>query len=276
MSAKVKAKPERKKVVLFSGMFWGVGGLERLLLEEAKCLEKKGFETHVLTHNFDEEVLFNQTYQANIEQIGHRTSSKNLLTRAILKIANILALRRRLRQIKPDIIISSGIWGCLSLYWATLFTPYSYATYIHGTIFWFQDDLLKYTFIHRKVLHEIRGSVAGHREFVPLKPPKVGWTERLVNELMALALYPAVRKAKKIFVHSNQMKWEVGKLYGKEAVVVKGALSREIFDYKPKQNIKEKLLLQNLMLLITFVGSIITLSYVKVVPLSANSRSPIL
>ena len=239
------AKAEKKKAVLFSGMFLGVGGLERLLLEEVKYLEKSGFETHVLSYNYNEEVLFNQTYRANIEQVGYRASSKYLLLQVIYKIASMYALRRRIRQIKPDIILVASIWGCLSFYFATLFTRYSYSTHIHGTIFWFHDDLLKYTFIHRRVFNEIRESVIGHKEFIPTERPKVGWMERIANEFLALAIYRAVRKAKKIFVLSNQMKWEVGKLYGKEAVVLKGAITKEFLSYKPKQNIKEKLGLHN-------------------------------
>lgn len=245
MSADVNAKAGKKKVILFSGMFFGAGGAERLLLEEVKYLEQNGFEARVLTFYFREEVLFNQAYQANIEQIGYRTSSNNLLIKSLFRIANALALRRRLRQIKPDVIISSSAWGCVYLYLATLFTSYPYATYIHGSIFWFHEDLLKYTFIHRKVFHEIRESVVGHKEFIPVKPPKVGWLKKITNEFLALAIYRAVRKAKKVFVHSNQMKWEVGKLYGKEAVVVKGAFAEEIFTYKPRQDIKKKLGLSN-------------------------------
>lgn len=245
MSTEVNAKAGKKKVILFSGMFFGAGGAERLLLEEVKYLEQNGFEARVLTFYFREEVLFNQAYQANIEQIGYRTSSNNLLVKYLFRIANVAALRKRLGQIKPDIIISSSAWGCVYLYLATLFTSYPYATYIHGSIFWFHTDLLKYTFIHRKVFHEIRESVVGHKEFIPVKPPKVGWLKKITNEFLALAVYLAVRKAKKIFVHSNQMKWEVAKLYDKEAVVVKGAFGEEILTYKPRQDIKKKLGLSN-------------------------------
>ena len=42
-----------------------------------------------------------------------------------------------------------------------------------------------------------------------------------------------------------KIKWEVKKLYGKEAVVLKGAFPDEIFDYKLKQDIKKKLGLEN-------------------------------
>jgi glycosyltransferase involved in cell wall biosynthesis len=233
---------KNKKVILFCGGLVGVGGAERLMFEEAKYLEKQGFETHILTFNFKEEVLFNGTYKPNIEQIGYRTRSNNLLLRGICLIRNIPALRRKLRQIKPNIILLTSAWGSISFYFATLFTRYSYSTHIHSTIFWAEDDLLtKYAFIHRKVFNEIRESVIGHKEFISVKPPKSGLVRRILNEFIAIAMYKGVRKAKKIFVLSNQMKWEVSKLYGKDAIVLKGAFPKEILYYKPKQDVKAKL-----------------------------------
>ena len=76
-----------------------------MLFEEAKYLEKQGFETHILTFNFKEGVLFNRAYEVNIEQIGYKAISSSLLLRGICLVGNILVLRRKLRQIKPDIIM---------------------------------------------------------------------------------------------------------------------------------------------------------------------------
>lgn len=232
-----------KKVILFCGSLVGVGGAERLLFEEAKYLKKNGIETCILAFNFREKVLFNGAYDVNIEQVGHKAGSKNLLLKIIQKIKSIHALRRKIKEIKPDAIISTSAGGCTDLYFSTLFTPFSYVTHIHGTIFWFQyqDDLTKYAFIHKKVFNEIRESVIGHKEFIPTKTPKSNLARRILKEFTAVAVYIGVRKAKKIFVLSNQMRWEVKKLYGKDAIVLKGAFPSEILNYKPKRNIKEKL-----------------------------------
>ena len=230
-----------KRVVLFSTWLVNVGGAERLLFEEANYFEKNVIETHTLTFNFREEVLFNRNYDLNIEQVGHRTKSKNLLVKIIQEIDNILALRRKIKDIKPDVIISTTAWDCVLLYFATLFTSFSYVTHIHGTIFWFPNDLLKYAFIHKKAFDEIRESVIGHKEFISIKPPKSGLARRILKEVYAIAIYIGVRKAKKIFVLSNQMRWEVKKLYGKDAIVLKGAFPSEILNYKTKQDIKERL-----------------------------------
>ena len=148
MSARIKRPPERKGVVLFSGMLLGVGGAERLLLEEANYFRGMGFDTHVVTFDFREQVLFNRSYRVNIEQIGRRPSQGNLLSKVITAAINIISLRRRLRQIRPDIIISSSAQACVYLYFATLFTGFPYVTYVHGSIFWFHTDLMKYCLLY--------------------------------------------------------------------------------------------------------------------------------
>ena len=222
-----------KTAVLFCGALTAVGGAERLTFEEAKYFEKKGIKTYILAYDFNEEVLFDKNYNPNIEKIGV-DNKKNIIFR-------ILTLRKKIKEIKPDIIISDTALSSIYLYFATSFTPFSYVTHIHGTIFWFDTLPLKYAIIHKKVFNEIRESVAGHKEFTHPKPPKLSLTQRISLELTAIAMYMAVRKAKKIFVLSNQMRWEVEKLYGKEAMVLKGAFPSEILNYKQKLNIKERL-----------------------------------
>ncbi len=233
-------KSKIKKVIIFNSSLIGVGGAERLLFEEAKFFQNKSIETYVLTFDFKKDVLFGDTYNSNIVQVGFRTGSKNLLSKIIKRVPSIFALRKKIKEIKPDIIISTNSADCIYLYFATLFTSFSYVTHIHGTIFWFPDELLKYAIIHKKVFLEIRDSVAGHREFISIKPSKLSLLKWIFKEVTAIAMYMGVRKAKNIFVLSNQMKWEVKKLYGKDSIVLKGAFPSKIFNYKPRQNIKDR------------------------------------
>jgi len=238
---------EIKKVILVYG-YPSVGGIERIIAEEVKYFKKKGIETHVLTHTFNEDAkLFSEIYKVNIEGVcGEQRLSKNTLLKVM---RSVLGLRRKIKEIKPDIIISQSVPDCVYLYFATLFTSYTYITHIPATIFWLNDEtsLAKYALIHKKVFKEIRDSVIGHKEFIPPTPPKMGLTRRIMVELSAIAMYMGVKKAKKIFSHSKQMIWEVGKLYGKDndAIALKGAFSSQILNYKPEQNIKEKLGLRN-------------------------------
>ena len=228
-------------IVLLNGDLTEAGGAERLTFEEARYLEKKGFNTTILTFDFRKEVLFNQAYKLNIHVFDMKYNGMNFVVQSIYRI---MALRKQIWDIKPDLIIASNSWDCTYLYFATLFTPFQYATHIHGSIFWFIDDPLKYALIHRKVFHEIRESVAGHQEFIPLRL-RINFTRRVIAEFAAIAMYKAVRKAEKVFVLSNQMRWEISRLYDKDAVVLKGGFSLDVLNYRPKQDIKRKLGIEN-------------------------------
>ncbi|RLC92978.1 MAG: hypothetical protein DRI39_07095 [Chloroflexi bacterium] len=217
-----------KKVVLFTSCLGRVGGAERLLWEEERFFRGKGVQTTVMAFGARQNLY---DYRAGtVELIGKRSS----------RLSRILALRRRLTDISPDLVIAQShadsIYACL----AARFTSIPYVVHIHGTLFWFHDDLLKYAFIHRKAFSRIRDSVAGHREFIPAKP-KCSLKKRLALEFRAVLVWLAVRRARKVIVLTDQLRWEVEELYGKESVVARGCLPPEALDYHPRQDIRQKL-----------------------------------
>jgi len=220
-----------KKVVLFHARILQPGGGERLLFEEAKYFKKKGIKVKILTFEAKKMALFYK--DVDLEIIREKSF-----------ISRVLALRKKLKEINPNVVIAQTHSDCMYLYLATKFTRIPYITHIHGTMFWFVDDPLKYAIIHRKVFDKIRASVAGHKEFIPKKPP-FGIMKRIVVELMAILDYLAVKKARRIIVLTNQVKWEVKMLYGKDAIVSRGCLNPKILDYKPKRDVRKKLGLRN-------------------------------
>jgi glycosyltransferase involved in cell wall biosynthesis len=156
----------------------------------------------------------------------------------------VIALRVRLRQLSPSLVVGCCWAGWIELYLATLFTSIPYALHLHGSLFWLDKNLMKYSLIHRSVFDEIRESVVGHKEFVSVKL-KLSVFQRLSLNLLALLDYFAVRHAKTVFVLSNQMRWEVNKLYKRDAVVLPiGPISSQLLHFSPKKNIKEMLGLQ--------------------------------
>jgi len=221
------------RIILFYSDLIAPGGAERLLLEEAEYFRKKGIEVIILTFSLDKKALFDYQPQ-QIEVIESKSSY----------VSRVLALRQELQQLKPDLVIAQSHLECIYLYFATLFSKIPYIAHIHGTLFWFHEDLLKYALIFRKVFHEVRESLMGHKEFIKEKP-SCNAVARLMNELLALIDYIAVRKAVKIIVLTDQLKWEVKKLYKRDAVVARGCLKPEYLHYKPKKDIKQLLGLQN-------------------------------
>jgi len=226
----------------------GAGGSGRVFLEEVAYLQKKGFKIHIiaLQQMPPLEDIYSGAYKIEVEAIPKRFSSGSFLLQNIDRLRQILILRKRIKEIQPSVIICYTAFACAGPYLATLFSPFPYVTHIFQTIFWpvtedeSSEKYAKYAFIHRKVFDEIRESVPERKEFLP-PPSKLGLRLRLKTELEAIARYLGVRKARKIFVFSEQMKWEVGKLYGKDAFVSKGAFTSSIPNYKPGKNIKQKL-----------------------------------
>jgi glycosyltransferase involved in cell wall biosynthesis len=227
-----------KRIILFYGSIAEPGGSQKVLFEEARYLKKIGIETSILTYRYSTDA-YGDIYKMKIDIINEKKTDCN--SSIFGKMSKLLNTREKIRTINPDIIIAQSYGDCMSLYFATLFTPLSYVVHIPETIFRYHRSYEKYAFIHKKVFNEIRKATTGGREFISSKPPKSSFAKRIIAELFAIFLYIGIRKAKKIFVLSNQIRWEVKKLYGKDAIVLKGAFPSDTLNYKPKQDIKEKL-----------------------------------
>lgn len=215
-----------KKIVLFISDLINPGGIERITVEEANYLKNKGIIVKILTFNLNEKATYGHT-DLDVEIINKRG-----------KISKISELRKRLRNINPDLIIAQSYWDCSYVYLATIFTNLRYVAHIPGTLFWLLDSRV-YAPIHKKIFNEIRNSVRGHREFIS-ENPKFSLKEKIVLNMRAILDYFAVRKSKAIFLHTNHMKWEIKKIYNKDAIAVRGGLSPRVLDYKPKKDIKKE------------------------------------
>ncbi|GAH35602.1 unnamed protein product, partial [marine sediment metagenome] len=205
------------------------GGAERLLYEELKFFKKMDIETKILTFKLKKEAL-DRYYSEIINDIEVIDE---------IKLQNqIYMLRKKLIEINPDIVITAS--GKEILFLAVLCTKIPYIIHLHGTLFWFHDELIKYAIIYRRIFNKIINSVIGHKEFIPIKP-QCSLINRIKLEIVAILDYLAVRKAKEIIVLTPQVQWEVEKLYKRKSIIARGCLSPVIFNHKPKQNIRKKL-----------------------------------
>ncbi len=232
---------QKKSVVFFRGELITPGGAERVLVEEVKYFEKQGIRTHILTSDFDKKALFNEEYQATVSVVGQNIYSASKIKRILSFPRTVLAIRKKIQEIKPDVIIAQTYFDSIYLYFVTLFTRFRYVTHVHDTISWVVGGVQQRALIYRKGFNEVKDSLPGHRQFIPRKPPGINFIRRITGELVSLAEYLAVRKAKRIFVLSNHVKWEVSKLYRREAVVVRGGFHAPIIDYKPGQDTRQTL-----------------------------------
>ena len=241
------------KIVIFHHGVLVEGGGERITLEENQYLEAMGNDTILLTFYFTPDI-YNGRYKVRVRNIHPVKKSP---FRFIWLFQKVLALRKAIKEIKPDVIIGSGEEGCAYLALSTFGMKIPYSAHIHQTIFWdiqnygdIWDDnkplaLAKYTYVFHHVYNEIRNSVIGHQRSFPEKPPVLDIKKRLIAELLAILLVIGVRRARNIFVLSQQMAWEVKKLYGKTAISIKGAFPAEVLNYISRKDIKNNLGISN-------------------------------
>jgi len=216
------------RVVVYQSFISGFGGAERVLFEQLIYLSRKDLAPTLLTFGI-----------RNAEQYRQYLASIRVrLLRGTNFAARVMSLARSLLELKPDLVICANGWE--ELYLASTIARVPYILHIHGTLFWFPEDTMKYSLLHRGVFHEIRNSLVGHREFIPTKV-KVSLAGRLWLELASVLDYFAVRKAKEVIVITPRVRWEVRKLYKRDAVVGRPCLTPGIFDHVARSDIRRDL-----------------------------------
>lgn len=206
-----------RQVVLFYPHLVGAGGAERLLLEELAAFRGAGWESRLAAFHVQQEALFDRDdIHDAIDIIGHRTLP-----------AKLYGLRRYLKARRPDLVVAHAHNAVWYLWLAGLGLGIPYVSHIHGTLFWFHDETLKYALVNRKAFAPIRESLVGHREFIPeehsFSPPK-----RIVNEVLAMLDQFSVRRSKAIITLTEQLQWEIRQLYGRASIVARGCLDEHM------------------------------------------------
>ena len=224
------------KIILFSCALADVGGAERLLFEHSRFLKNNGDEVYILTFRFNKQVLFGKYDAKNLILIGNNTGPTQFAPSRILK--RLYSLRKLIKALNPDVIIAQSYWDCGFLYPATILLKTRYLSFIHGTMMWFAEDEIKYSFIHRKQTRHLRQLVFGHQQFYPAYRSVLNAKAFLKREAYSIAHYLAVRKAKSLFTLSHTMANEVRVFFRKNPIVVKGAYDHSIFTHIVKHNLK--------------------------------------
>jgi glycosyltransferase involved in cell wall biosynthesis len=229
-----------KSFVILYGQLSGAGGAERVAIEEAKYFGSKA-KTKLLTFKVNDEALFGNSRLKELELIRWKGDDRSSYNSFASSIRRVFALRARLKQLSPNIVIGCCWAGWIELYLASLFTSVPFVLHLHGSIFWLDKDPIKYAIIHKGVFEGIRNSVPGHKEFINPKP-NLGLFERVRAELLAILDYLAVRHARRVFVLSHHMAWEVKSIYKNDAIVLPiSPISDDMIDFTPTVDIKQEL-----------------------------------
>lgn len=222
--------PNKKltKVLFFTNGLVGLGGQERVLLEAASYFQQqKKIITSVATFLLHQDLL---------QKYNHLTitelSSSSYFQRVKL-------LRQYLKQNTPQLVICSSSLDCMYMYLASFGLGIPYISYIHGSLFWLENEELKYALMHKNCFDRIRNSIQGHKEFVPEKI-EISFTKKMFNNIVAILDYIAVKRARSIIVLTKQIAWEVEELYNKQSIIVRGCLDNWLFNYKHIIDVREK------------------------------------
>ena len=230
------------RIVLFDSNLFEAGGEERLMLEHARYLRSMGHEVWIWTVFFDPKALFDKYFDFPVITFSPHSEPRRLSLAEKGRL--VLAVRRKLRTLRPDLVVGQLVADCGILYIATLYPRIRYVTHIHGTIMWFPGENTKYSFLHRKNMRDLIGVVTGHRQFYLGRRKATTLSARIKRELDAVIHYLGVRKAEKVFTLSNLMAREIHHLYGKPAIVLRGAYESRIFEHTIRSSIKEDLQLE--------------------------------
>lgn len=231
-----------KKILWIVGSINQIGGGERLLLEGVKYYQSIGIRTKVVTWQFNKERLFGNEYKLDdIEVLGKSNNTKrsDVLNYGFNRFKSIMKLLKIARDFKPELLICQSEYDAIIVGIISKILRKKFIVLIFGQTYQFPYDNIKYSKIFKKHLNEIVNSCQGYKDTIPLKSPKLGIVDYLMNESLAYLRYYFVRRAYKTFTLSKQVKWEVEKIYKINSNVLRAGFSvKDLVDRKKHFNIK--------------------------------------
>lgn len=226
---------DKGTIVWVIGRLEAPAGGERLLLEGAKYYREAGYDVHIITWHFDKAALYEGSYEnKNIHIIGKKDTPRHqVFKRAFERFNGIFQLVRLLRDLKPRFMVAQGDYDVALVYMASVVTRIPYAYLVFGQMYQYPNDIAKYSLVFRRHLKRIVTNYKGYSSTIPLKRPKSSLVNIITSEVICVVRYFAARKAFVRVVFSEQVKMEVHLVYGKSAVMAKGAFNSDIFSYTP-------------------------------------------
>ena len=217
------------KVLWFVASLEQRGGGERFVLEAVEALRALDHEAIVVCDRLADAASFSGRYDLSQVICLNRTlaNEANYEQRALAKFLGFFALLATAFRLRPNVIICQSEFDAIKVRYVSRVLGCRYKVFVFGQMFQFKTDISKYSSVFRKHLETIAASRPGYRDTVVLPPPQLPPLRFLANELISRLKYKALHHADEAFALSNQVRWEVSLLYGRDARVVRAAIADE-------------------------------------------------
>lgn len=217
------------KVLWFVSSLEQKGGGERFVLEGAQAIRALGHDVRIVCDRLAQDASFDGRYDLSaVICTGQNFSSHVGYVRGVVsKLGGFSALYRVAREQSPELIICQSEYDAIKVYGLSKLLRFRYRVFVFGQMFQFKTDISRYASIFSSHLQVIVASRPGYRDTVALPPPKFPLHIVVLNELVSRLKYNALRAADQVFVLSNQVKWEVSLLYGRDSQICCAAFDAE-------------------------------------------------
>ena len=208
------------------------GGGERFVLEARAAIQALGHDAQIVCDRLGAQASFDGRYDLSkvICTAQRPDGGTGYVGHAWQKLRGVIALFGIFRQFRPDLVICQSEFDAIRLYLLSRFCKFTYRVFVFGQMYQFDTDISRYAFVFRRHLETIVASRPGYRTTVKMPPPTLSALTMIVNEVVSLLKYRALRAADQVFTLSNQVRWEVSLLYRRDAVVCRAAFDASYID----------------------------------------------
>ena len=198
-------------VLLCRSNLIGVGGAERVLYEQSKAFVDLGIKCSVLLFEASTKLLSGFDKRVNLIVLGQNRYDD------ILFIRNLIKLRKKIKEINPDLIIAlQSLSDYLRI--ALIGIDKKYVLYKYTSLFYLANDTMKYSILHKKKYNQLVNSLLSYKETIDHKwNPKFKY--RILNEYFAFRDWIGTRGAKYVLTLTSKSKSELSMLYNIDPLV---------------------------------------------------------
>lgn len=226
------------KLLWFVSSLEQKGGGERFVLEAAEALREQGHDVLIACDRLTSTASFEGRYDLSrvicTEQEFDGRSA--YLVRVFSKLKGLFALHRLIRSSSPDLVVCQSEFDAIKLYVLSRVHGFAYRVFVFGQMYQFEHDISRYSSIFREHLETIVESRPGYRKTVIMPPPKLPLLTWVANELISRLKFRAINQADCVFTLSSQVRWEVGLIYKKKAIVCRAAYNESHINYHRLSN----------------------------------------